>query len=611
MRLLALILLLCPGAVPAIDSLVVGTGGRAVPWDEIVESAAYVGVAPDSVWTWPTARGEELAARALGRGGRIRLKQTIEGFSGPEDVLAEVAGLERWIDGAAETAWGPDENLEVPRSLEAYIDLGGAFWVSRVRLAPRLDSGNRDRVLGAFRLESAGGTEPPGAMLDLRYERLASFSAAFPNRESEVDLRFAPRLVRYLRLVSEEDESWELAELEVFASGGVAPAELVSRPLFVRGAFPVWGQVLADGQDVTDLPLRVQTRTGPDEEPLHYFALIGDETERVSAEEYRNIGLQRPEFGSIVVEQGPVLPNPEWSAWQTVSDGRVLSPGPRRYMQFRLGTAEAGTRVRRLTFEYISQPIVDELVAEINPLAVEPGVETVFTLSVEVRLDPGRGDTGLRFLEVQTPAAVSGVDSVWVDDRPAVFGVRPLEGGGFVVDLWRRVLQEGSFVQVRFRARVFRDGTLFALRALDLRPEAGGLEAVYQSAREGDVDPLLLGGQLAVRLSGGRRPVVDLVRPLAGVFTPNGDGINDVFEVEFNLLKLVRSVPVRLEVFDLAGRRVFADQVDPVGSGAFVRVWDGRADGGALVPAGAYLYRVRATTDGGERSVAGAVRVVY
>jgi hypothetical protein len=603
--------LLClPMGAAAIDSLVVGSGGRGLPWEDVVETTVFMGVEADSVWTWPVRRGDDVAALALGRGGRIGVGQIIIGFSGPQLVLADAPGLERWIDADAETAWGPDENQEIGRGVDVYVDLGGSFWIDRVRLAPRLDSEHRSLILGSFRLSThPGGLEAD--ILALDYKTVASFSETFPNREPVIELRFSPRLVRYLRLSSEENEAWELADFQVFAAGGVAAAELVSRPLFVRGAFPVWGRVFGDGTGVEDLSLRLQTRTGPDDEPLHYFIVIGDELERVSQDEYRRVGLQRPELGSIVIEPGPIVPNPEWSPWQTVSDGLVLSPGPRRYMQFRLGMSEPGTRLRRLTLEYISQPIVDEVQAEISPLQVAPGEETVFTLSMEVHLDVERGDTGLRFIEVLTPAAISGVDSVWVDDLPVVFSAKPLAGGGFSVDLWRRVLQEGSFVQVRFRARVFRDGTQFLVRALDLRAEAGGLESVYQSAREGDVDPLSLGGQLTVRLEAGRQPVVDLVRPLNDVFTPNGDGINDVFEVEFNLLKLVRAAPVRLEVFALDGAAVFSGEVLPESSGAFTRIWDGRGAGGAVAPPGIYLFRVWAETDGGAETAIGVVRLAY
>lgn len=595
----------------ALDSLVIGRGSVSLPWTAVSETAEFIDVAGDSVWLWPAERGQDLVPGALARGGRIGVKQTILGFSGPEEVLAEVPGLERWIDGEPLSAWGPDDNAEIDRQIDVYIDLGGTFRVDGVRLGPRLDRQNVGKLLGAFTLGTNEGTGPPAEMLAQRYRTAVSFSAAFPNRQPLVEARFTPRDVRYLRLSVAEDEAWELADIAVFGTGSVRGGQLVSIPIFVRGGFPVWGRVRADGAELETRSLSLQTRTGPDDEPLHYFVVAGDEVTRVSAAEYRAVGLQRPELGTVQIEPGPILPNPAWSPWQTVTDGQVLSPGPRRYMQFRLGLAAAGTRIERLVFEYITRPILDDLAAEIRPVEAEAGVETDFTLSMLVRLDELRGDTGLRYLEVQTPAEVTGVRAVRVDDQEAVYSAVYPQAGGFVVDLWQRVLQEGSFVEVDFGARVFRDGTLFRVRALDLRPELDGIEVVYQSGRPEDVEPLTPGGTLAVRLRGAGDRVVDLARPRTGVLTPNGDGVNDRFELAFNLLKLVQPAAVGFEVWDLGGRRVYEGAVRLEASGAHTRVWDGRDGRGQLVGPGLYFFRVRAQTDRGTEEETGTLRVAY
>ena len=59
---------------------------------------------------------------------------------------------------------------------------------------------------------------------------------------------------------------------------------------------------------------------------------------------------------------------------------------------------------------------------------------------------------------------------------------------GFTVDIWKRIAQAGTFIQVEFTASVFRDGTPFEVRALDIRAEESEIESVYQTARPGDVD---------------------------------------------------------------------------------------------------------------------------
>ena len=62
-------------------------------------------------------------------------------------------------------------------------------------------------------------------------------------------------------------------------------------------------------------------------------------------------------------------------------------------------------------------------------------------------------------------------------------------------------------------------------------------------------------------------------------------------------LSLARSAHVELEVLDVSGRRVrrvISGWVEP---GERRLAWDGRDDGGALLPAGVYLGRLRAGTD--------------
>ena len=108
----------------------------------------------------------------------------------------------------------------------------------------------------------------------------------------------------------------------------------------------------------------------------------------------------------------------------------------------------------------IQRPLADELRAEVSPLQVDAGVETPFVLSLQMRREDV-ASTGFRFLSVQTPAQVFAVDSVRVDDETVIFTAEVQRDGGFDVNLWERVVQDGSFVQLFFRAAIFVDGTLF------------------------------------------------------------------------------------------------------------------------------------------------------
>lgn len=607
-RYTALLLLCVCTCAHALDTLRVGRTDDGMRWNSIVESAQFVAVSPDSIWTWATQRGENLATDLQLRSGLIAAQVQVLTPVGYADALSERENLDHWIDGDASTAWGPDSDLEVERRGTIYIDLGATFRVDRIRLYPRLDREHKGLVLGSFEVASSDGQQDNP--LDAPYRTIPglAFSAFNPNRQPVVDLSFQRRDVRYIRLKSNTGEPWELAEFEVYAEGTVPNGVFTSKPLFIRGGYPIWGRMSYEEGDLQTLPIAVQTRTGPDEEPLHYFLQRGDELERVSAEDYA--AFNPLDFsGAAQVQLGPILPNPEWSPWQTVTDGIVSSPAPRRYIQFRIEMTEPGTALENLLVEYVQQPLADELIAEVSPLVVSAGQPTDFTLSLQVQIDQGRGDTGFRYLQVRTPAQIEAITAVRVDDREVLF--TPEYGqDGFTVDIWKRIAQAGTFIQIEFTASVFRDGTPFEVRALDIRAEESEIESVYQTARPGDVDPLSTGGELRVRLDGERSRLIENLVARTTTISPNDDGINDALEVSYDLLKLTDWAPVSFQIYDLQGALV-AQGRSSQRSGRFVRVWRGVDGSGQRVPPGLYVYQVEIEADGGTARQSGAVRVVY
>ncbi len=604
------VLILCAPTAPtqALDTLKVGHAAAPRAWKSIVETARFVAVSDDSIWTWQTKRGDNLAAGLSARGGLIAAQVQVLTPGGYVDAIAEREGLNNWIDGDGSTAWAPDQDEEIGRRAKIYIDLGAAFRVDRIRFYPRLDNEHRGFALGNFEVGANDGQQ--GSILNSTYRAIPglAFSAFSSNRQPVVDVRFPRRDIRYIRLNSSNGEPWELAEFEVYAEGTVPAGEFVSAPLFIRGGYPVWGRMLYEGGDLDALPITVQTRTGPDEEPLHYFLQRGDELERVASDEY--FDFDPLDFaGAAETLLGPILPNPEWSPWQTVTENLVRSPAPKRYIQFRIEMTEPGTAIGNILLEYVQLPLADELIAEISPLVAEAGVQTQFTLSLRVQLNEGRGDTGFRYLQVHTPAAIGRVVAVRIDDEEAIY-TPTYDREGFTVDIWERISQSGTFVQIDFTATVLRDGTPFELRALDLRAEDGQIEPVYQTARPGDIDPLSLGGELQVRLRAEDSALIDALTARTASISPNGDGINDAFEVSYNLLKLTRPAPVSFQIFDLGGR-LLAQGRSLDQNGRFVRLWRGTDAGGNRVAPGLYLYRIEVEADAGTLSRQGIVNVVY
>ncbi len=601
--------------------LVVGRGG--VPWDAVMDSSAFVQVNADSVWTWSAPVDQNIAPLAVARGGGaylggVRPLQTGPGEFTDTFTILNSSAAEALVDGDVATAFNPDE-AGVERDVEVFVDLGGVFGINRVRVFPRLDSDHVDSFPQSFELglgQRQTALEFLRVVIDQDFSQLIRYSRTRPNYRAIIDWPgtrqvTGTRQTRYLRFVPLNSLPWEIAEIEVYADGTVPTGEFVSQPLLASSGTPGWGVVRHEGAvGLQDLPVVLQTRTGPDEEPLHYYVQSGARLRRESRDVWEGIDGIDGILGAL--EQGPVLPNPEWSSWETVDGDLIRSPSPNRYIQFRVRLLEPGAKLERLVFEYSTRPLADALRAEISPLQVDAGVETPFVLSMQMRRGES-GSTGFRFLSVETPAKVFAVDSVRVDDQLVVFTADTERESGFDVNLWQRVVRDGSFVQLFFRAAIFVDGTPFQVRVLDRRKGADSaqIDTVYQFAREGDVDPLSLGGSLAVRLRQEDPPLVGSIASTSPLLTPNDDGINDYLLIAYDVLKLTRPAPVAFEVFSLDGRLVRRGQTAQELSGRHARVWDGRDAWGHRVPPGTYIYRIEVDAGVGRRARAGAVSVVY
>ena len=593
------------GRAPLVDALVdynnpssvrIGQGAGFQSWPSVMEESSLLAVDPDSVWMWDVAPNTNLSTGIPQRFGGVHAVNEDGFFSLAIDRQAIHDGLEA-------TAFDPDEFFGLERTNPIIIDLGAVFRVNRVRFFPRLDSINKARFLQEFRMFTSS------AGLDGPYANLLSFLTATPNVEPVVDRTFRSRDARYLMIEPLVNREWEIAEFEVYGDGTLPIGEFISRPLRTTVNTPVWGRAVFDGGDLALADVVVQTRTGTDPDPVLFFLLRGYELEQISRLDYAT---------ALPGLQGPIVPNPEWSQWQTVSDGIIHSPGLRPYIQFRLAFSVPGSRMRRLAFEYSFPPVVSSLVAEIAPEIAMPGVETEFTVSMVARLTMVTTrhrprDSGFRLIQINTAAAIDEVVRVLVDDEEvnATVTSRP---GGVDVTLWRRVVQTGTYIQIVFRAKVFQDRTRFEVRAVDRRLKEGLDEEAAQFAEAGDADETTLEQSLVVVLAsdGNGLPLVVDVEPRNGaVFTPNGDGINDIFVLEFTLLKLTAPAPVVLEIYGLDGRLRRRSFETASAAGVFAATWDGRQDTGVMAPPGTYLYELRVESDQAAERVHGFVGVAY
>lgn len=487
------------------------------------------------------------------------------------------------------------------------IDLGARFWLDRVTLLTAYGP------LPAYQVRlSNGDLDAAGSLVwQALDERL--------NQEMYLRLeeRFPLQEVRYVELkrvalVAEDIEGavtdGNLSELQAYGEGFVSEVTLDS-PLIKLGQSRMFTTLSWDGEAPPGTELEIRTRSGDDlvvEE--HYYNSQGQEISKARWESARE------------TNRGPVerreVPGPGWSNWSAVyqaSGQAFLSFNPRRLVQVqaRLLTREPlrCARLRRLVLG-LSPPLADQALAEVWPVdGVAPGQDQEFTLYLRPIFATGdlgfdrlrltsSSSAALELVSLRTGSEASlraGGGRV-LYPGPAV--ARSLVDGGVEIDLPEPVTRGTPVYEARFRGQVFLSGTTFGMALA-----RSSLPGVEQTASEGDATGLVASQSLVAVADVAGYPLLDRLAARPSVFTPNGDGVNDLTAIEFAVYRLVGEERLEVTVFDLAGRRVrslSATRANPSGTHAIP--WDGRDEQGRLVPPGHYLVRVGFEVDAAGRT---------
>lgn len=241
-------------------------------------------------------------------------------------------------------------------------------------------------------------------------------------------------------------------------------------------------------------------------------------------------------------------------------------------------------------------PLAQEVIGEIYPVAAAPGVEQEFSYFLRAPVTSAGFDR--LAVEASTPLRFAGT---FLNGERTAAEVQP-NGKGFQVRFLRSVHQ-GELVEVRFDAAIFLDATRFEVFLEDRQ------QGMRQRVEPGDATERVASSTDVVRLPMSSGLVANLaISP--PVLTPNGDGINDEIHVGFALVNVLESRPLYLRIFDLAGRMV--REVEKEGlAGSQTFIWDGRGDGGKLVPPGTYLLRLTIEGDARSEALNRLVQVVY
>jgi len=543
---------------------------------EALEKTEGAGVAEIIVRT----PGDNISLGLIERGGSIVLDT---------DLQQILSGSERIADGDLVTFW----------AMTVYHQTQGEQPINR-----------RSRFANFFWYQifvSDGSLASDGS---LRWEEVV-FQPDLPENTTvtrRFDHTFDLRKIRYLRHFFPSSDGGQragyerfglISEYQVYGDGFPAEARLLS-PLIDLGQRSNVTSVTWDSDQPAGTRLEVRSRTGDEvQEEDHFFNKAGKEI------------TQRKWEKTPSSLRGPVKVTPavgsDWSVWSdpyVVSGEYFRSPSPRRYtqLQVRLMTDDPAVAPALSALHLdVGNPMAVETSGEIYPSVVRPGEKSDFTFFMRPLFDTA--SQGVDRLQL--------VASVPIEFTRLTVGERFVDGDvevradGFVVKLPER-LQSEELVQVSFRSTIYQSQTRFDLF---LGNSTLG-DQIRQRVDAGDASDTVDSETISVALPITSELLSNLILS-SRVLTPNGDGIGDRLEIEFDLLKVMTPRPVEAVVYDLAGRRVQTLELAGATAGHHVLSWNGRDDRDVPVPPGSYLLRVRVEGDAGTQVFDRLLAVAY
>ena len=603
---------------------------------------------PGSLIPRQLEEGENVALEAVARGGKIEA---------PNDNAAVKKVLEELLTNQAGGELLAYE-IRNANANGALIDgdLGGRFGVSLIRFYPRNtlqrspSTPFHQDFMRAYEVYvndglnlTKDGNPDWGEPLSVNNENI--------NPVVEVNLD-PPQYIQSFRLKSKSSVDFEIDEIEVFGTGFVPTARYLS-DVFDLG-LAAWGNIRWTERVIGDSSrarLLISTRTGRDSTAFVYTRTLAEKDDApeistslrnrgqpMTREEYE--ALPESDAAGVDWKAGSVRDDLEsWSPWSTAyrpegntTEGTpILSPGPRRYIQFQvLALSEDLASARRLdnvSLEYLVSLLADQFVVEIFPREVEASTITTFTYAVRPTIETD-GLLGFDAFEISTPLRVERVDRIEIlnsdgslaakhdftaqdPDAGSPFEITAIEDNRFAVR-FPLVLDNNSLLKITFRAAVLVYSTSFSGRAfLSAEPDAIQTAVPGDAANLGETDDPTLSGNTVFSPSILEGRLIDAFETVPNIITPNGDDINDEVAVVYNILSLTKAGRVTVQIYDLAGRLVHTLHDDDERSGRYFLEWDGLdAEGNRALP-GIYLLSVSVEGDSRNDAQIKPISVVY
>ena len=503
-----------------------------------------------------------------------------------------------------------------------HLNLPGAFPLQQIRIYPApgnearrfiprytlgvsdgdpLKFGRQDRTFGY-----TGGT----GRIDLE----GSFdvvSEESENVESLLEFGFQDKPVKEVVFMARIGD-WEIAEFETIFNGFAVNSNFTSTTIDLGTSATVgpvnWGGHLHPGSAID---LRV--RAGNSTDPNVYYRNTFRGNERTRFDFEGDLLTRRAYLRLEAGEQGGIAPDLDnWSHWSerlefSRGEAPPVETAPRRYVQF-VTDFNSGGRLDYLQFAVTQPPVVTIAKAEIEPGRVPARQSERFSYLITPSISVG--DLGFDTIEIETPTAVDSVVAVAVNRAtldPSQWQAT-IGDSSLVVSIPRmNNTNTGELVEIVFYTHVFDFGTTFSGSLFDSeRPWE-----VHQRLQPGDADLVADSNSLTVELVDVEARILGDLSFSTPVLTPNGDGVNDVLAVDFDLVNLSIAVPVSIEVFNLSGDLVGGTAMSQLASGPHRVEWGGRDFESDLLPPGTYILRLSAETDGESISVDRIISVAY
>ena len=539
------------------------------------------------VWTL----GQNTAVATLERGGsvigpRTNERRTVDGnFLSAYEV----------VDAVGRALPDPTDRI--------VVDLGSFYWLNRIRTL--FGNVGRDVKLTTYRLMVSDGSLAPDGTLSWRQldERRnsgnASGAGATMWNEKQFPLTKA-RFIQYeyeIREIPRRGHGREVPIREIQSFGvGYQPEVEIESPLIDLGTLKNLTSIHWEADEPAGTQVEISTRTGNETDVLQrFFRKDGSE---LLESEYK--ALPKSFRGEIV--ELPI-PGADWSEWSKPvenSGDQVVSPSPRQFMKIRTRLTsddpDRSATIEQLSIRF-TNAWVDRALGEVFPTQLaDLGKDSPVTLY----LRPDRGGTSRgidEILVVSTGEVPLNLNALRVGSAADI-----ASGGGQVQQNLEVMTTGRDSIWVRLPEVVRRNNVV----ALDMSTVIYGQGAAL-SARVGNtsspgswqrVDPdqqalaEIQSGLMRVLTPPGD-PEVGELQISSAVVTPNGDGINDVLQLIFSVLRVDGGRDVTTEVYDLSGRRLWIDvQRRARASGTYQVQWSGVDATGTRLAPGVYLLRV-------------------